>query len=83
MTTVIFIQEHGRSGIIEATLKEAATIGDLHDALVAAGLAVDGESFIFIDEAEEHIHGDRYPTSSGVPASTSAAANVSMLLCTS
>lgn len=60
MTTVIFIQEHGRPGITEVALKEAATIGDLHDVLVAAGLSVDGETFIFIDEAEEHIHSERH-----------------------
>lgn len=59
MTTAIFIQEHGRPGIIEAALKDKATIGDLHDVLVASGVAVDGETFIFIDEAEEHIHGER------------------------
>ncbi len=60
MTKVIFIQEHGRSGIIEATLKEAATIGDLHDVLEASGVTVSGETFIFIDEAAEHIHGERH-----------------------
>lgn len=60
MTTVIFIQEQGRSGVIEATLKEGATFGDLQDVLAAAGLTVDGETFIFINEAEEHIHGERH-----------------------
>lgn len=58
--TVIFIQEHGRSGIIEANLKEAAMIGDLHDVLVAAGITVDGDTFIFTGEDESHIHGERH-----------------------
>lgn len=66
MNTVIFIQEHGRHGIIEASLKEVATIGDLHDALVASGVIVDGETFIFIDEAEEHIHGERHHPLTGI-----------------
>lgn len=66
MTTVVFIQEHGRPGIIEATLKEAATIGDLHDVLIAAGLAVDDDTFIFIDEDEDHIHGEHHQPLHGV-----------------
>jgi hypothetical protein len=66
MTTVIFIQEHGRPGIIEAALKEEATIGDLHDLLVASGVAVDNETFIFIDEDEEHIHSERHHPLPGI-----------------
>ena len=70
MTTVIFIQEHGRSGIIEATLKEAATIGDLHDVLVAAGIGVDGDTFIFTGEDENHIHGERHHQLHGIKHGT-------------
>lgn len=66
MTTVIFIQEHGRPGIIEAALKEEATIGDLHDLLVASSVAVDDETFIFIDEDGEHIHGERHHPLTGI-----------------
>lgn len=58
MTTTIFIQSHDRPGIIEAALKEAATLGDLHDVLVAAGLPINADTFIFIDEAEECLHGE-------------------------
>jgi hypothetical protein len=57
--TLIFIQAHGRPGILEAELTEAAILGELHDALKAAGIPVDAETFIFIDEAEEHLHGHR------------------------
>lgn len=60
MTTIIFIQSHDRTGIIEAALKEDATLGDLHDALAAAGVTIDADTFIFIDEAEEHLHGERH-----------------------
>jgi len=58
--TLMFIQAHGRPGILEAELSEAARLGELHDALTAAGLTVDAETFIFIDEAEEHLHGQRH-----------------------
>lgn len=60
MTTTIFIQPHDRSGIIEAALKEAATLGDLHDALAAAGVPIEADTLIFIDEAEQHLHGERH-----------------------
>jgi len=66
MTTIIFIQSHDRTGIIEAALKEAATLGDLHDALAAAGVALDAETFIFIDEAEEYLHGERHHPLPGI-----------------
>jgi hypothetical protein len=58
--TLIFIQAHGRPGILEAELSEAATLGELHDALAAAGIPVDTETFIFIDEVGEHLHGQRH-----------------------
>jgi hypothetical protein len=57
--TIIFIQVHGQPGVLEAELAEAATLGDLHDALAGVGVQVDTETFIFIDEAEDHLHGDR------------------------
>jgi hypothetical protein len=55
---LIFIQVHGRPGILEGELSEAATLGELHSALAAAGIEIDAETFIFIDEAEEHLHGE-------------------------
>ncbi|MBK7354469.1 MAG: hypothetical protein IPL29_12520 [Propionivibrio sp.] len=70
MTTNIFIQSHDRPGIIEAALKDAATLGDLHDALVAAGVAIDADTFIFIDEAEEPLHGERHHALPGIKRGT-------------
>ncbi|MBN9550805.1 MAG: hypothetical protein J0H31_18525, partial [Alphaproteobacteria bacterium] len=55
----IFIQVQGETGLREAELAEAATLGELHDALAALGLTIDAETFIFIDEAEQHEHGER------------------------
>lgn len=57
---IIFIQVHGRPGILEAELSEAATLGELHDALAEVGIQIDAETFIFIDEAEQHQHGNRH-----------------------
>jgi hypothetical protein len=56
----IFIQVHGKPSLLEAELGEAATLGELHDALTALGLTIDAETFIFVDEAEHHEHGPRH-----------------------
>jgi hypothetical protein len=53
---LVFIQVHGRPGILEAELSETAILGELHEALKAAGIPTDAETFIFIDEADEHLH---------------------------
>ncbi len=55
----VFVQVHGRPGVLEAELPAATTVGNLHDALAAAGVQLDPETFIFIDEAEDHIGGER------------------------
>jgi hypothetical protein len=57
---LIFIQVHGRPGVLEAELSEAATLGELHKALAAAGIAIDAETFIFMDEADEPLHGEHH-----------------------
>ena len=56
---IIFIQVHGRPGIAEAELAEAATLGDLQDALTAAGVVLDAETFIFVDESDRNEEGAR------------------------
>lgn len=58
--TITFIQVHGRPGILEAELSQAATLGELHDVLMASGITIDAETFIFIDESEEHAQGERH-----------------------
>jgi hypothetical protein len=57
--SIIFIQVHGRPGILEAEVSETATVGDLHDGLVAAGVTIEAEALIFVDEAEEPLPGER------------------------
>jgi hypothetical protein len=57
---IIFIQVHERPGIIEAEIIEAATIGDLRKAIEAVGVVLDAETHIFIDEAEEPLHGEHH-----------------------
>ena len=85
-TTIIFIQVHGQPGVLEAELAEAPTLGELDDALAAVGIQVDSESFIFIDEAEDHLSGERHEPIHGLkrgPGSMSAAVIVSRPPCTS
>lgn len=57
---IVFIQVHGRPGIIEAKLAEVATLGALHKALADAGIDIDAETFIFIDEMAEPLRGDHH-----------------------
>jgi hypothetical protein len=64
--TLIFIQVQGRPGILEVELSEAATLDELHGALAAAGIQMDAETFIFIDEDEHHQHGDRHQPVDGI-----------------
>src|SRR5262249_49750382 len=63
---LIFIQVHGQPGILEAELSDAATLGELHDAVAAAGVKIDAETFIFVDEAEHHLHGQRHEPIGGI-----------------
>lgn len=53
--TVLFIQVQGRPGVLETEVAEAATLGELHAALTAAGVQVTPETFVFVDEAEDHV----------------------------
>ena len=55
---IVFLQVHGQPGILEAELSEAATLGDLQDVLASANVRVDAETFIFVDEGEQHQGGD-------------------------
>jgi hypothetical protein len=57
---IVFIQVHGRPGIIEAELSEAVALGELHDILKGAGVQLDAETFIFVDEADQPQHGERH-----------------------
>jgi len=62
----IFIQTHGRADIAEAETAAAATVGELHDILAANGIAISGETAIFIDEAEEPLPGERHHPVNGL-----------------
>jgi hypothetical protein len=55
---IIFIQVHERPGVIEAQVAEAATLGELRQAIEATGVLLDAALHIFIDEVEHPLHGD-------------------------
>ena len=65
-TTVAFIQVQGRPGIVEAKLGAAVTIGELKAAIAALGVPIDDETFIFIDEAENHLQGEQSEPAHGI-----------------
>lgn len=65
-TTVVFIQVQGLPGIIEAKLGAAATIGEVLAAIAAAGVAIDNETFLFVDEAEDYLRGEHHEPAHGV-----------------
>ena len=56
---IVFIQVHGKLDILEAELSESTTLGELQEALAAAGVDVDEGTSIFVDDADEHLVGDR------------------------
>jgi hypothetical protein len=58
MTTIVFIQAHGKAGPVEAQLPENPTQEHLYDVVAEAGIVLDDETFIFIDEAEEPLGRD-------------------------
>lgn len=58
--SVIFIHVHGKPGIVEVKLPDQASLHQLEAALTSAGIAIDGEVSIFLDDSEHHEHGDRH-----------------------
>jgi hypothetical protein len=56
---IVFIQIHGKPGIHEAELPIDPTVGDLHAALEKLSIVLDANTVVFIDEHDEHDHGDR------------------------
>lgn len=63
---VTFVQVHGQTAIVEAELSEAPTFGELQDALATLGIKIDAETFIFLDEADAHICGERHDPVHGI-----------------
>jgi len=58
---ILIVQTHGQvEGGSEAILKEDPCIGDLHDALLALGHAIEQETLIFIDEIEDPLPRERH-----------------------
>jgi hypothetical protein len=51
---IVFIQVHGRGGILEADVNEAATVGELQEALTSLGVEIDADTHIFVGESEHH-----------------------------
>lgn len=63
---IVFVQVQGHPGVLEAEMPATATLGQLHDALAAAGVKPDGDSFVFIDDAEDPVAGDRQDPAPGL-----------------
>ena len=63
---IVFIQVHERPGVIEAQVIEAATLGDVRKAIEAVGVLLEAEMHIFLDEAEEPLHGDHGHVAQGL-----------------
>lgn len=60
MTTIVFIQVHGKDGLNEATLPAGATHEDLNTVLKNIGIELDQDTYIFIDEDEEPLERKRH-----------------------
>lgn len=57
-TLTVFVQVHGRAGILDGELPESVTIGEINRMLDSLGVERDGETVIFIDESEHHVEGN-------------------------
>ena len=57
---VAFIQVQGQPGVIETEISPTATVGEIHDALEAKGIKIEAETFVFVDDSEEHLPRERY-----------------------
>jgi hypothetical protein len=49
----LFVQMHGRPSITEIIVTDGVTERQLHEALVTAGISLEADALIFIDEREE------------------------------
>jgi hypothetical protein len=59
-TITLFVQTHGRSDLREVEIAEGLVAEELRAELGRLGFDVKAETFVFIDEAEEHLrHGSR------------------------
>lgn len=56
----IFVQVHGKPDLKEIELAETATRAELHALLEKLGIKIDAETFVFLDEAEVHDHGEAH-----------------------
>lgn len=56
--SIVFIQVQGKLDIVESELSEKPTVGDLEATLANAGVQLDQETAIFIDEGEEQSRAD-------------------------
>lgn len=63
---IVFVQTHGRQNILEAELAAEATFGELYDALAKVGLSADDDTFVFLDEAEDALRGERHERVPGI-----------------
>jgi hypothetical protein len=56
----VFIQVHGRLGILEAELPESATFSELNKLIDTLGVERDANTVIFVDESGHHLQGDEH-----------------------
>ncbi|MBL8513933.1 MAG: hypothetical protein JNJ55_08065 [Betaproteobacteria bacterium] len=63
---VIFIQVQGTPRIHEAKVGAAPNQGEIRAAIAALGIVLDGEAYIFVEEAEEHLKGEHHEPAHGV-----------------
>ncbi|MBB3302858.1 hypothetical protein FHT72_006811 [Rhizobium sp. BK077] len=54
-TITVFMLGHSRGDLVEGLLNSTATVRDLHDVLAKAGIDVDGETHVFLGDAEEPV----------------------------
>lgn len=63
---IVFIQVQGKPGIVEGEVAETASLGDLHDAFARAGIKIEPDMFVFLEEGDEPLKGERHKQLGGL-----------------
>src|SRR5262245_8966668 len=59
MNTIVFVQVHGKDGLVEAELPEGLTFEQMRSVLDDLGIELDKDTFVFLDDDEEPLEGKR------------------------
>jgi hypothetical protein len=63
---IVFVHVYGRPGLLEVEVSNAATLGEIHEVLRVAGVQIDADMLVFVEDAEHHHTGDPHQPIGGI-----------------